>query len=486
MPTEATAPVRLHAQAEGAIPAAAILRSPHTTSMIWRVCSHGPGVSKSLASRAVFLAALLACASAFAQTFDPSELKLLNTIGHEPNTLARYQYLAQEMSRLSPDERVLAMQFMSFSLDELGLYDQAIFSFPLRNSLPSGLVLPTPADWKAADAADVITSLAANRRIVMVNEAHHDTHTRLLTLELLPRLRALGFNYFAAEALSENDPDLAKRGYPVEKSGTEYLRDPVYGDIVREAIRLGYIIVPYDNGLTGQAREDGQAEALYRKVFAKDPHARLFVHAGYAHIDKVAGRLGNLHPMAMRLEALTGITPLSIDQTDILETGLDSTDAYHQLVHAFPFGGPEVLLNRRTGLPWSDRPAAYDLNVILPPSLTIQAFGQYKYGFRNDSMVGGLPHIDDTNEMQRSDWLSLDGKRRPYPISAALCRGSIPCVVDVHYPGEPDDAIAADRYAFMGSKEATLLYLRPGRYRLLARGSDGAHLLEHTINVSHP
>jgi len=410
-------------------------------------------------------------------------MHLLQTIGREPDTLARYQYLAREMPKFSPDERVLAMQFMSFSLDELGLYDQAIFSFPLQNRLPSGLILPTPTDWKAANAADVITSLAANRRIVMINEAHHDTHTRLLTLELLPRLRALGFNYFAAEALSENDPDLAKRGYPVSKSGTEYLRDPVYGDIVREAIRLGYIIVPYDNGLTGQARENGQAETLYRKVFAKDPHARLFVHAGYAHVDKAAGRLGKLQPMAMRLEALTGITPLSIDQTDLLETGLDTSDTYHQLAHAFPSGGPEVLLNRRTGLPWSDRPAAYDLNVILPPSLTIKAFGQYKYGYRNDSMVSGLPHIDDKNEMYRADWLSLDGKRRPFPISAALCRNSIPCVVDAHYTGEPDDAITADRYAFMGTSEATLLYLHPGRYRLLARDSDGTHLSERTISV---
>ncbi|MEW9573075.1 hypothetical protein ABQJ54_15065 [Rhodanobacter sp. Si-c] len=443
-------------------------------------------MSINLASRAVLLVALLVSASALAQTFNPSELKLLDTIGHEPNTLARYQYLSQEIPKLAPDDRVLAMQFMSFSLDELGLYDQAIFSFPLRDRLPSNLVLPTAADWKAANAADVITSLAANRRIVMINEAHHDTHTRLLTLELLPRLRALGFNYFAAEALTENDPDLAKRGYPTSKSGTEYLRDPVYGDIVREAIRLGYIIVPYDNGLAGQARENGQAETLYRKVFAKDPHARLFVHAGYAHIDKAVGRLGELRPMAMRLEALTGITPLSIDQTDLLETGLDTTDAYHRLAHAFPSGKPEVLLNLRTGQPWSARPAAYDLSVILPPSLTIHAFGEYKYGYRNDSIVGGLPHIDDTNEMQRADWLSLDGKRRPFPISAALCRNSIPCVVDVHYPGEPDDAITADRYAFMGSKEATLLYLRPGRYRLLARGSDGTHLLEHTINVPQP
>ncbi|MFK2931026.1 hypothetical protein ISP14_09500 [Dyella agri] len=437
-----------------------------------------------LASRAVFLAALLVSASAAAQSFNPAELKLLQTIEHEPNTLARYQYLAREIPKLSADDRVLAMQFVSFSLDELGLYDQAVFSFPLRNQLPSNLTLPTQTDWKSANAVDVITSLAADRRIVMVNEAHHDTHTRVLTLELLPRLKAMGFNYFAAEALTDSDPGLAKRGYPTAKSGTEYLRDPVYGDIVRQAVRLGFIIVPYDNTLTGQARETGQAQALYEKVFAKDPHARLFVHAGYAHIDKVAGRLGDLRPMAMQLAALTGITPLSIDQTDFLETGVDPGDAYHQLAHEFPSSGAEVLLNRRTGLPWSDRPAAYDVNVIVPPSLSIQAFGVYKYGFRNDSMVGGLPHVDDSNAMQRADWLSLGGKRRAYPVDGALCRNSLPCVVDAYYADEPDDAIPADRYAFMGTKEATLLYLRPGSYRLRAKNIDGTTVSEYTITVA--
>lgn len=443
-------------------------------------------MSTTPAIRAVLLAALLACASASAQSFSPAELKLLGTIEHEPSTLARYQYLIRELPKLSQDDRILAMQFLSFSQDELGLYDQAVFSFPLADRLPSGLVLPTPADWKGAKAVDVIASLAAQRRIVMVNEAHHDAHTRLLTLELLPRLRALGFDYFAAEALSDDDPGLAKRGYPITKSGTEYLRDPVYGDILREAIRLGYTIVSYDNALTGQAREDDQAEALYRKVFARDPHARLFVHAGYAHIDKAVGRLGGLRPMAMKLAALAGTTPLSIDQTDFLEIGLNSTDAYHRLARAFPSKEPEVLLNRRTGQPWSGRPSAYDLNVILPPSLSIQAFGVYKYGYRNDAIVSGLPEVDDKNAMQRPGWLSLGGQRHPYPVSGALCRDTLPCVVDAYYPGEPNNAIAADRYAFMGSSETTQLYLRPGHYRLRAADNEGDTLSEYTIDVPPP
>jgi len=436
------------------------------------------------AIRDVLLAALLVCASGHAQSFNPSELRLLHAMERVPNTLARYQYLIREVPSLSPSDRVLGMQFLSFSQDELGLYDQAVFSFPLQDNLPADLVLPSPTDWKSADAVDAIATLAEKRRIVVVNEAHHNAHTRLLTLALLPRLRALGFNYFAAEALSKDDPDLAKRGYPIHKSGTEYLLDPLYGDIVREAIRLGYTIVPYDNALNGQARENAQAGTLYREVFAKDPHARLFVHAGYAHIDKIPGRLGELRPMAMQLEKLTGLVPLSVDQTDFLETGTHTSDAYHQLVRAFPANRPEVLLNRQTGQPWTARPTAYDVNVILPPMLSINAFGRYKYGYALSTIESGMPHISDHDPMQRATWLTLDGMRLPYPISAALCRGSIPCVVEAIRAGEPDDAIASDRYAFMGFNETTELYLRPGNYRLRAWASNGATLSQRDINIT--
>src|SRR5690606_22210325 len=98
---------------------------------------------------------------------------------------------------------------------------------------------------RAVDAAEVISSLAAQRQIVMVNEAHHDVATRRLTLALLPRLRALGFTHFAVEALNGDDRELKSRGYPIETSGY-YVNEPVFGEIVREARRLGYTIVEYE------------------------------------------------------------------------------------------------------------------------------------------------------------------------------------------------------------------------------------------------
>jgi hypothetical protein len=164
------------------------------------------------------------------------------------------------------------MQMFASVENELGLYNEALRDFPLKSHVAASTAIPTAEKWKAADTVDVIAQQAASRRIVLINEAHHDAHTRQLTLALLPRLRALGFEYFAAEALLDNDASLMSRGYPTEASGSEYLREPSYGEIVRTAIKLSFKVVSYAvDSRSTQERETGQAENLYRKIFAKPP-----------------------------------------------------------------------------------------------------------------------------------------------------------------------------------------------------------------------
>lgn len=409
---------------------------------------------------------------------------MFHRLDQQPNDLARYVYLVKTLPELAVSDRSLAMQMFASTEDELGLYNEALRDFPLKSHETADTTLPTVAEWKPADAADVITKLATDRRLVLINEAHHDAHTRQLTLNLLPRLRALGFNYFAAEALLDEDDQLMQRGYPLKSSGTEYLREPSYGDIVRVAIKLGFKVVSYDVGSGTQDRETGQAENLYRKVFAKDPAARLFVHAGYAHIDKSKGRLGRTLPMAMQLQKLAGIVPLSIDQTQFREQIPSEPDAYQALIAAFRPKGPTVLLNRSTDLAWSAHPELYDLNVILPPS----GMGAIESGYVQPSaivhdMVRAQPMLAHFVNTQRPAWLTLNDQRFPYTVSTTLCKVSTPCVVDAHYIDEPNDAIAADRYTFMQGDTTSKLYLRPGRYRLRAWDIRGKTLSEQDITV---
>lgn len=403
--------------------------------------------------------------------------------------LARYDYLQRALPRLAPDDRTIAMQLMAGTENELGMYSEAIQGFPLKPRLPAGLALPQAADWRVADAAEVVARLAAGRRLVLLNEAHHDAHTRELTLALLPRLRALGFTHFAAEALGDHDPQLAQRGYPTGASGSEYLREPLYGEIVREAIRLGFVLVPYDGDTPDTAaREQEQARNLYRRVFKPHPDARLVVHAGYAHIDKASGRLGGVRPMATQLAELSGIEPLSVDQVDFRDVHSGNAyDAYHQLIAAFQPRRPAVLLSGADGKPWSAAPGQYDVSVILPPGLPIPAPGRTEDAEHTAWLsfgLSGIPVQPPESRLARPDWLALDGRRQPYPVAATLCRRQFPCLVEAHYANESGQATAADRYLFLRAGETAALYLFPGRYRLRAATQDDRTLHEQDLAIA--
>lgn len=436
---------------------------------------------------------LLVVASARAQSYDQAAVRMFHALSARPDPLDRYLYLQKLSPRLAPVNRGLAAQMSAFALAELGQYSRAVLVFPLKMSPVPGLQLPDPNDWRAESALDVIARQAADRRIVMINEVHHNAQTRALTLRLLPRLRALGFTHLAIEALGD-DPDLARRGYPVRRSGTEYLQEPLYGEIVREGLRLGFVLVSYDDDAAGgntQAREAGQARNLVDRVFASNPEARLVVAAGYAHVDKAVGRLGRVRPMAMTLARLTGLDPLSIDQAQFLEAEWNGNDDYQRLTARFPSEDPEVLVDKASGRPWSAAPKLYDISVISPRSLTLKALGAEevddpvhgRYRILSNGVQMATQAFVAFNDMQRPAWLGLDGQRRPYPIDTRLCREQIPCVVDAHYIGESDQATPADIFAFLKPTSSTKLYLRPGRYRLRARTEQGRTLSQSVVDI---
>ncbi|MFC4762471.1 hypothetical protein [Dyella koreensis] len=427
----------------------------------FRALTHGALLPWLLLSCLLLPCQVMAAEQAGASTAQPAPRDFFSDMQPLKNDLQRQRYLSDVLMRLPLEQRLIAQQLLATVENELGLYDEAVRDFPFDNRVPFKGDLPQPGEWQADDAVEAITKLATDRHIVMINEAHHDAHTRALTLALLPRLRAEGFTHFAAEALSDSDAGLMQRGYPVVASGTEYLHEPLYGEIVRQAIKLGFVVVPYESEVGDLAeREAGQARQLYRKVFQADPKARLFVHAGYAHIDKVVGNLGGkVQPMAMLLKRLSGFDPLTIDQTRWRDIGSDVGSAnYRQLIALYQPQGPVVLRRRTDGTPWSSDPAAHDLDVLLPP-------------------VG---------HQRRPRWLSLDGLRTSHLITTDLCAKHIPCVVEARYAEESDDAIPADRYTFLNVDSMNSLFLYPGAYHLRSWDADGRTLIQRNITVPKP
>jgi len=365
--------------------------------------------------------------------------------------LAQYLFYRDHYEHSAGLVRGFVAQVLASTESELGAYEQALLQYPQSAPILRGTIapLPEPLEFRAVEAADAAARLASDRRIVMINEAHHDAHTRVLTLALLPRLRAMGFTHFAAEGISEFDRELTARGYPTRDTGP-YIGEPLYGEIVRTALRLGFVVVPYEADANEiERREEGQAQHLLERVFRQDSAARLFVHGGYAHVHKRGFYLAT-DTMAMRLRRKSGFDPLVIDQTVLRPGPADREYAdYRTLVQRFGITSATLFAPRDGKEAWSLEPGVYDISVVLPPSRRVEG---------------------------RPDWLDLGGERIAVAIAIDLQPTSLPCVVEARYAGESDAAIPADRLLVEHGGGQIALFLRPGDYRITASNAS-AHVI---------
>jgi hypothetical protein len=336
---------------------------------------------------------------------------------------------------------------------EAGEPTRALLTFPFG---PGGATPKPPAAGPDAFPADLrcepaVPSLVVQSRdaqFVFINEAHHVPQTRLLTLALLRELRTAGFTHLAVESLRESGAELQARGYPVARTG-KYTREPVFAELLREAIRLGWTIVDYEarDSDSMEAREAGQAANLWDRTVGTDPDARVLVHAGYAHVDLTRGRLFDVLPLAARIQARAPCAVISIDQVDLrADPGRREHPSYRPLLARFPSSEPQIC--RRGDTLWALHSQRNTVSVLLP----------------------------DGGAAERPSWLSLDGARRPIP-APALCGDTRPCLIEARKVDDPAESLASDRCVQRDSQRC-VLYLHPGAYRFVGsdiEGQDVAH-----------
>jgi hypothetical protein len=390
------------------------------------------------------------------QAADKSDI-IMRDARKQAGLLAQYLYMQSHYD----DNRARAFQlifgqYLSWFQTFIGDYEGAAASFsiaqpPQADDGPS----PLTSGYHAKPAADVILGLTKNRKAVFFNEAHSAPITRTLTIELLAKLRAQGFNYFATETLYLADKQLNERGYPTPGSGF-YVDEPLLGEMVRTALKLGFKVVAYDveNAGSGDPRELAGAQNLYH-IFKQDAGARLVVNAGFAHIQKSGKYLGGSSVVEF-FQKMSGIDPLCVEQTMMIQHARPDQDHpyYTAAINALHPAQPIVFVDGDKT--WTLKPRQYDLSVVFPST----------------------PHND-----QRPDWLTLAGMRQPYPVSGDLCRGHFPCLIEARYANEGSDAVAADRVLLnVIAADASLservitgpgsarsrLFLRPGKYRISA------------------
>lgn len=364
-------------------------------------------------------------------------------------------------------------QYLSWYQTYIADYDAARSTFSIAQP-PQGDDGPSPlaGAYTPRPAAEVILEMTKNRKAVFFNEAHSAPITRTLTIELLSKLREQGFNYFAAETLYSTDGDLQKRGYPTAKTGF-YTNEPLYGEMVRTALKLGYHVISYDveNAGVGDRRERAGAENLYEQVFKKDPSARLVVNAGFAHVQKSGKYLGGTS-MGEFFHKVSGIDPLTIEQTMMIQHARPDQDHpfYSAIIEADHPHQPIVFV-AGDGKTWTLKPNQYDMSVIFPPR-------------------------ESTND--RPSWVALNGLRSAYHVGSELCHNQFPCLIEARYANEGADSIPADRVVLNtidengpsttrllsghGSAEGRL-YLRPGKYALTATDRNNRTLFSQEIVV---
>ena len=313
------------------------------------------------------------------------------------------------------------------------------------------------AGVRAVDAATYIAKRAETERVVMVNEAHHDAATRLLTLRLLPLLYERGYRYLAAETFApEIDSSVAARGYPAAGDGY-YSDEPVFGEMIREAVRLGYTLIPYDDAkpevendtLDYQKRRDlTEAEHLRDRIFARDSDAKVLVHAGFGHIEEEVGP--RFYPMAVYFRELTGIDPLTIDQVTMAAASEPAFDTplRRGADEAGLLGDVPALLLGASGEPLA--PVRY--------SVDLQSFA---------------PRVE-------RPVLALPGRRLATVTAPEVC-ARVLCLVEVRLANEGPDAVPLDRLVVDAPGPVTVSARGQALVQILD-GETGVVLLEHALS----
>lgn len=288
------------------------------------------------------------------------------------------------------------------------------------------------------DPVEELARRASGRRVVIVNEAHERPQHRVFISVLAARLRRDGFNIYAAETFV---PEVrAVRSWPSVADGA-YSREPAFGALLRQLRGLNYRFVEYEDFSPSSPPADGDwrssiarresiQAANIQHILEENPDARLFVHVGHAHLLEQPDDQGNIW-MAQRLKEVTGIDPLTIDQTRYTSGG-----------GAFSLCDP------------SQTNARVDYRV-------------------------GAPLL--TFEFGRPAWRQRAGQR-VVQVPASLVNPTVNVILEARLAHEPDEAVPVDRLLLRPGESLPLL-LAPGRYRIESWTQEQGYSEPVEINV---
>lgn len=317
------------------------------------------------------------------------------------------------------------------------------------------------------EPGDVIRRAAKTHSVLMFSEAHHVAQTRAFGASILPLLKELGFTVLAMEALKAPVPENAvrvSRASATDSVSGYYLMEPQLAGLTREARRLGFRLVAYEDETTdGGDRELIQAQNLYERVFRAQPDAKVVVWAGYGHIYK-RSPFPDLKMMAEQLWKLTGREPYCLYQVFDALDPLGGDAAFYKPL-ALDARRPMVLENRRGLYP--------ALEAISESGLDRSPLGEPSV----DSYIVHPPFEARAPGSLRPAWVSRMGLVRVE--GKAAWKGGGALMVQAIPAAEGPQATPADQL-LLDAPGPFELHLRPGDYLLRARDATGKVRFEAT------
>lgn len=308
--------------------------------------------------------------------------------------------------------------------------------------VPTLSLEPAPSSFLPA-AGPAILAHTRHQQLVLFNEEHTQPRGRWLVGRLLPALYQQGFRYLAIEALNPADSaGLRQRGYPLTTSGY-YTNEPHFGNLLRQARHLGFRLVAYESEAAD--REQGQARNLLAATLARQPTARVVVLAGHGHINEAG--ISSSPSMAQWLRKLSGLNPLTIDQTQAATGG---PPAWQRLPAGAYLVSPQYLTTRSL---------TSDLYVFNHLSLT-----EVGNGFGQSTARAVTLRLPADSLRSGPAWQLLVYQQAEWP----RYRTAEPVVV---------------RCLWSRPRQCRLVLL-PGRYIVVVRDAFGRRQWQHTLHLS--
>ena len=400
---------------------------------------------------------------------------------NEGNYLAALAELQQRETQYlaSSQWRGPFLDFISYASSFVGNYQAANLYFTMRQKLNPTQKLASSAidQYTPLSALSVISQIADSQQVIMINEAHHVPLHRALTTRLLPLLYAKGFRYLALEDASPADAELHQRGYPLRRFGA-YTIEPVFGNLIRTALRLGYKIIPYeyegncaakpdDPYFCANERERGQAQNIYDRILKEQPQAKILVHGGAGHIQERIGK--NVSTMAAHFKTISKIDPFTIDQMEMSEylNREYASALYLYVTEKWSLKEPTVFQSRQGGF-WNTGEGTLD-------QVDLKVF-----------------HPQTVYEEGRPTWLKMDGSRKPYAVFGESATSKLksvlstypnPFLVQAFVSTEDAGAVPVDQIVVANPKGVSVLMLPAGSFRIRAIDETGKLLGEEVTSI---